>query len=96
MNSSHPAKVFSTQDGFCHTQNTLKKKGSTAIYCTMQRTPILPPSSTHLTRVDFYWCQDEKFRVDTSVFDDHSRQFSSDRLTNFVLGLTKEEQMKTR
>ena len=30
MNSSHPAKVFNTQDGFCHTQNTNEKKGSTS------------------------------------------------------------------
>ena len=61
----------------------------------MKLTPDIPPSSTHLTRVCImclYWCQYEKFTININVFDDsffNSKQYLSDRLTTFVIGLTK-------
>ena len=39
-----------------------------------------------------YWCQYEKFTININVFDDsffNSKQYLSDRLTTFVIGLTK-------
>ena len=72
-----------------------KRRGQRAVCCAMKLTPDIPPSSTHLTRVCImclYWCQYEKFTININVFDDsffNSKQYLSDRLTTFVIGLTK-------